>query len=183
VSKPTNQICVHTNWLSLCDACDTQNDTQFFRVGAGVLLIGNGEEIMQKIVPLPKAEPKKNGQVRKLPRSSSPLFTTQWSAQGSARLPYVISHRENAINGAVTDEGWACSCPDFTRHTPRADCKHICWVKKSEHIELTAAPVALLPKAQREAFNKFLLQQATAGTPALPAGKSKPFITQGRKFR
>ena len=85
-------------------------------------------------------------------------------------------------NGATTSEGWACSCRDFTAHTPRADCKHICWVKKFEKIPMSAAPVAMLPKEQQEAFKKFLLEQAKAGMPAIKVEK-KPFITQGRRFR
>jgi hypothetical protein len=124
----------------------------------------------------------KNGEVRKLPKANSPMWTTQWAAQGSAKTPYIVSKKETT-NGATTDEGWACSCRDFTSHTPRADCKHICWVKKFEKISMSAAPVAMLPKEQQEAFKKFLLQQAAAGNSAIKADKPKPFITQGRRFR
>lgn len=124
----------------------------------------------------------KNGEIRPLPKANSPLWTRQWAAQGSAKAPYVVSKKEG-FNGATTSEGWACSCPDFTRHTPRADCKHICWVKKFENIALGAAPVALLPKEQQEAFQKFLRQEAAAGNKTIPLGKPRPFITQGRKFR
>ena len=125
----------------------------------------------------------KNGEVRKLPKANSPMWTMQWAAQGSAKAPYIVSQRPlSQSNGATTSEGWACSCRDFTSHTPRADCKHICWVKKFEKLPLSAAPVAMLPKEQQEAFKKFLLQQAKAGTPAIKS-ENKPFITQGRRFR
>lgn len=126
----------------------------------------------------------KNGEVRKLPKVNSPMWTTQWAAQGSAKAPYIVSHKAHGpYGGNTTDEGWACSCASFTSNTPRADCKHICWVKKKEKIFITAAPVALLPDDQQAAFQKFLREQATKGTPALPVGKVKPLFTQGRKFR
>ena len=28
-------------------------------------------------------------------------------------------------------DGWECSCPAWTRHTPRTDCKHIIKVQKA----------------------------------------------------
>jgi hypothetical protein len=93
-----------------------------------------------------------------------------------------VSHKKG-FNGSTTDEGWACSCKDFTSHTPRADCKHICWVKKAEGITMTAPPIAALPKDQQEAFKQFLLQQAQKGNPVDKIDKPKPFVTQGRRFR
>jgi hypothetical protein len=133
---------------------------------------------------LPKKEttqPMFNGEIRKLPKANSPLWTEQWAAQGSAKSPYIVSHKKG-FNGSTTDEGWACSCKDFTSHTPRADCKHICWVKKAEGIT-TAPPIAALPKDQQEAFKQFLLQQAQKGNPVDKIDKPKPFVTQGRRFR
>jgi hypothetical protein len=130
------------------------------------------------------AQNMKNGEVRKLPHTSSPLWTTQWAAQGSAKAPYIVSFKAyGPFGGNVTSEGWACSCPDFTRHTPRAECKHICWVLKFEGKASPKVPVALLPDAQQEAFQKFLRQQAERGTPALPAGKTKDLFAKGRRFR
>jgi hypothetical protein len=144
-----------------------------------------------KLMPKPFLLPKKNeepkplkhGEVRKLPKSNSPMWTEQWAAQGSAKLPYIVSKKSTGYNNAMTDEGWACSCPNFTQNTPRADCKHICWVKKSENIPLSN-PASTLPPDQQEAFKKFLLEQAQKGQPALKTeGKPKPFVTQGRRFR
>ena len=130
----------------------------------------------------------KNGEVRKLPTVNSPMWTTQWAVMETVRMPYIVSRRklEANFNGATTNQGWACSCPNFTQHTPRTECKHILKVMLIEGAKPTAPPappVASLPDDQQEAFRKFLLQQAESGTPALPAGKAKPFITQGRRFR
>ena len=33
------------------------------------------------------------GEIRKLPKSSSPMFTDQWSYQGSAKAPYIVSRK------------------------------------------------------------------------------------------
>lgn len=133
------------------------------------------------IIP-PKLGEMKNGEVRKLPSTNSPMWTTQWAVQGTAKMPYVVSRRAKNNTGAQ-DSDWACSCPDWTKHSPRTECKHILKVMQIENMKPSSPPVALLPKAQQEAFQKFLLQQAAAGTPALPAGKAKPFITTGRRFR
>jgi len=136
---------------------------------------------MQKIML--SQQPMKNGDVRKLPKANSPLWTVQWSVMGTAKLPYVVSRNPGHANGATTSEGWACSCPNFTQHTPRTECKHILKVMQLENVKPASPPVASLPEDQQEAFRKFLLQQAERGTPARPAGKTKPLITQGRRFR
>ena len=136
---------------------------------------------MQKIML--SQQPMKNGDVRKLPKANSPLWTVQWSVMGTAKLPYVVSRNPGHANGATTREGWACSCPNFTQHTPRTECKHILKVMQLENVKPASPPVASLPEDQQEAFRKFLLQQAERGTPARPAGKTKPLITQGRRFR
>lgn len=102
------------------------------------------------------------------PKANSPLWTVQWPGHA---------------NGATTSEGWACSCPDFTKHSPRTECKHILKVMQLENVKPASPPVASLPEDQQEAFRKFLLMQAERGTPARPVGKTKPLITQGRRFR
>jgi hypothetical protein len=54
----------------------------------------------------------------------------------------------------------------------------------TEGVKPNGPPVASLPEEQQEAFQKFLRQQAAAGTPAIPStGKAKPLFTTGRKFR
>ena len=66
------------------------------------------------------SQPLFNGEVRKLPKANSPLWTMQWAAQGSAKAPYIVSQRPmSQSNGAITSEGWACSCRDFTAVTRR----------------------------------------------------------------
>jgi predicted RNA-binding Zn-ribbon protein involved in translation (DUF1610 family) len=128
----------------------------------------------------------KNGDVRRLPKVNSPLWTTQWSVQGTAKLPYVVSRKNvmaSVASGSTADQGWACSCPNFTQHSPRTECKHILKVMLTEGVKPSSPPVASLPEDQQAAFNKFLREQAARGTPALPAGKARPLITQGRRFR
>jgi DNA-directed RNA polymerase subunit RPC12/RpoP len=132
-----------------------------------------------KLQPVPIAQPMKNGEVRKLPQANSPVWTVQWSVMGTAKMPYIVS-RTGHTNGATTSEGWACSCPNFTQHTPRTECKHILKVMMSEGVKPSAPPVAALPDEQQEAFQKFLRQQAAA---KVPDGKARPLFTTGRRFR
>lgn len=129
----------------------------------------------------------RDAQYRKLPQSSSPLWTHRWAVQGTAKSPYVVSKKTfpsaGAASGATTAQGWACSCPNFTQHTPRTECKHILKVMMGEGVKPSAPPVASLPEDQQAAFQAFLRQQAERGTPALPTGKARPLFTTGRKFR
>jgi hypothetical protein len=149
------------------------------------------------------AQNMKNGDYRKLPQSSSPLWMSQWAVQGTAKAPYIVSKKVFAANysASTTDQGWACSCPNFTQHTPRTECKHILKVMLGEGVkpngsfQLTWTPpaadctwisrggIASLPDDQQDAFQKFLRQQAERGTPALPAGKTKDLFAKGRRFR
>lgn len=39
-----------------------------------------------------------------------------------AQKPYKVSER--------ADGGWECSCPAWTRHMPRTDCKHIDLIRR-----------------------------------------------------
>jgi hypothetical protein len=48
------------------------------------------------------------------------LYARQWdvgSFTDPTKKPYKVSERHNGT--------WECSCPAWTRHMPRADCKHI----------------------------------------------------------
>jgi hypothetical protein len=50
----------------------------------------------------------------------SDIYSRQWdvgSFTDPTKKPYKVSERR--------DGGWECSCPAWTRHTPRVDCKHI----------------------------------------------------------
>ena len=40
-----------------------------------------------------------------------------------AQNPYKVSERADGV--------WECSCPAWTMHTPRADCKHIVMIRQS----------------------------------------------------
>ena len=54
------------------------------------------------------------------------IYKRQWDIQSftdPGKKPYKISER--------LDGGWECSCPAWTRHMPRADCKHIDKVRRA----------------------------------------------------
>lgn len=120
----------------------------------------------------------KKGEIRKLPEGNSPLWTTQWAYQGSGQDTYIISRKFLAKKIE-----WACSCPAWTKKTPREHCKHILKVMLLEKIPMADRLATGLPKDQQELFMKFLKQQAAAGTPVLEAGTVKPLVRQGRRFR
>jgi hypothetical protein len=176
------QTCTHKNpsnpdVLTLRGQSDGKKlDYSCVQCGAVVKTILTAGKILQVM---------KNGDYRKLPQSSSPLWMSQWAVQGTAKAPYIVSKKVFAANysASTTDQGWACSCPNFTQHTPRTECKHILKVMLGEGVKPNSAPVASLPDDQQDAFQKFLRQQAERGTPALPAGKHKPLFTTGRRFR
>lgn len=139
-------------------------------------------------VTLAKAEKvEQKGTVRKLPKVNSPMWTDQWSVTGSGKQPYIISHKTNGGNGSTTEDGWACSCPAFTRNVPREDCKHILKVRLSEGIGANAKPVtAAIPAGQQAAFAKFLKAEAAkkrAETVDAPGAVKMVGDSTGRKFR
>jgi hypothetical protein len=52
------------------------------------------------------------------------IYKRQWdvgSFTDPSKKPYKVSERYNGT--------WECSCPAWTRHMPRADCKHIAQIK------------------------------------------------------
>jgi hypothetical protein len=129
----------------------------------------------------------KNGEVRKLPKSSSPMWSEQWAAQGTAKVPYIVSRKagNKALWGNnATEDGWACSCADFTRHTPRAECKHIIRVQKKEGLLTPVNAGAGLLPSQQAAFAKFLAQEKIKKIAAANMGDIKMVGDKtGRKFR
>jgi hypothetical protein len=74
--------------------------------------------------------------------SNPNIYVRQWdvgSFTDPGKKPYKISERYNGT--------WECSCPAWTRHTPRTDCKHIIKVKKASYFSpqnpvFVAAPPA-----------------------------------------
>lgn len=138
---------------------------------------------------LPKATiVRKEGDIWKLPAVNSPMWTSQWAYQGSAKEPYIVSQRTDGVtNGSVTNDGWACSCMNFTRNTPRTECKHILKVMMSEGKTVNKAKGAMAntDDAQLKAFKQWQMEQAAAGVSvvAKKEGKMRLFDQTSRKFR
>ena len=144
----------------------------------------------------------KSGEIRKLPKSSSPLWTDQWSYQGSVKAPYIVSRKGGYKgNGYATEQQkaqeWQCSCKSWTTTVPRADCKHIVAIKLKEGLLKDVTPIDWKPKPltkhplimvkpekghvviseqEHEEYKKFLAARGTR-----KAGNQ--FDEEGRKFR
>ena len=102
------------------------------------------------------------GEVKKLPAVNSPLWTDQWAVQGSGTAPYIVSHKK--------DGEWQCSCPAWTRNTPREDCKHILKVKLVEKVPSGAVVTSVKTVIS--------VDSGVTGVMAL-----NTFEKKGRKFR
>jgi predicted nucleic acid-binding Zn finger protein len=87
----------------------------------------------------------------------------------------------------MTDEGWACSCPNFTRHTPRTDCKHILNIKLKEGLGVPKAQTKLANVAEKtlKEFEQWQREKAARKAGPATAGDAKLnlFGSTGRKFR
>ena len=117
-----------------------------------------------------------NGEIRKLPKANSPMWSEQWAYQGTAKSPYIVSAKK-----AGWDQTWGCSCPDWTKHSPRVACKHILAVQLKEKIQVTPSDLMsgnMNPETKKE-FEKFLAQKSKA---VVQSGKSA-LEEKGRKFR
>ena len=131
---------------------------------------------------------RKEGDIWTLPKATSPMWTQQWCYQGSSKTPYVISHSVERVNGSTTSDGWACSCPNFTRNSPRTPCKHILNIRLKEgYVDLHVKAKAKLANVDAEklkAFEAWEREQAAAKKQG-PADKAKLnlFGSTGRKFR
>jgi hypothetical protein len=122
------------------------------------------------------------GEVRKLPKVNSPMWHDQWSVTGSAKEPYIVSHKTNGSNGSTTEDGWACACMAFTRNTPREDCKHILKVKLFEG--MSTAAKAVVPASHAKEYAEFLKLKAKEKRAAAVDGEVKMVgDATGRKFR
>ena len=104
-------------------------------------------------------DPMEPGEIRKLPKANSPLWTEQWAIQGTAKLPYIVSNHQGI--------GWACSCKNWTMIMPRQACKHILQVQLKEGIIKYAPAVKKTP----------------AEVAGVPVGGLNLFADRGRKFR
>ena len=92
-----------------------------------------------------------SGEIRKLPKSSSPMWTEQWSYQGSAKSPYIVSRKGGYKGpGYATEQQkaqeWQCSCKSWTTTVPRAACKHIVAIKLKEGLLKDVTPIDWKPK-------------------------------------
>jgi hypothetical protein len=129
------------------------------------------------------------GDIWELPHVNAPFMSKQWAYQGSASTPYVITHYQTKRDGAVTKDGWACSCMNFTRKTPRTECKHILKTMMKNGTKPTAdAKLAAVPDETLKAFQKWQREQAAAGVPVgagvgAEKGKLNMFENKGRKIR
>lgn len=126
----------------------------------------------------------KNGEIKKLPKGNSPMWTEQWVYQGSAKAPYIISSKKKPGNGSTTgwDLQWACSCPDWTKHSPRADCKHIIAVKLKEKMIVEVSVPSSMDPAMKKDFEKFLAQKQADGVQSSKI-KHGALEEKGRRFR
>jgi hypothetical protein len=139
--------------------------------------------VKQKITPKPLLLPlkkveeakMKNGEIRKLPAANSTMWTTQYSVQGSAAKPYVVTYRSKAAGIPV--DSWACSCPNWTRTSPRVECKHILNVILKEKMAMPVSQ-AMDEKTAKEfaAFQKAKAKKELGI-------KEDWGISTGRKFR
>jgi len=136
-----------------------------------------------------------SGEIRKLPKSSSPMFVEQWIYQGSAKAPYIVSRKGGYKGtGYATDaqkaQEWQCSCKSWTTTVPRQDCKHVVAVKLKEGILVNVTPPnwgdakpekkypghVVISEEEHEAYKKFLEARGTR-----KAGNN--FDEEGRRFR
>lgn len=120
-------------------------------------------------------------EVNKLPKVNSPVWTEQWSVVGSAKQPYIVSHKTNGANGSTTGDGWACSCMAFTRNTPREDCEHILKVRLHEGLGMSK-PV--IPTGHAKEYAEWLSLKAKKARAGAVDGEVKMVgDATGRRFR
>jgi len=137
------------------------------------------------------------GEIRKLLKSSSPMFTEQYAVQGTATVPYIVSWKKINHPTQTGVYEWQCSCKSWTTTVPRAACKHIIAVKLKEGLLKDVTPINWKPKPvktyplivvkpekghvviseeEHEAYKKFLAARGTR-----KAGNN--FDEEGRRFR
>jgi hypothetical protein len=146
----------------------------------------NVSTFSEKIVPKHK-----EGDIWRLLKTNSPMWTSQWGYQGSATAPYIVSKKpDDMSNGSTTSDGWACSCMNFTRHTPRTPCKHILNVMVKEGVAGVNKPRVKLANVDVEkmkAFEVWQREQAARKKDVDPTAGARVklilFGTTSRKFR
>ena len=100
------------------------------------------------------------------------------SVRGSARLPYVVS-------ADPVTAGWECSCPAWTRNTPRTDCKHILLVKLVLQGAVAArqADTVTFERTGRVVAERALATAVAATARTAVASASRPISTTRGPFR
>lgn len=198
-------ICSETYIGGVCSTCKAEETTvkkNKFDWMTGEQLSDKLQAVSKtewKLLPLKQPLPvkpisppymvRKEGEIWQLPKANSPMWTTQWGYQGSAKTPYIISSKpEDTANGSTTKDGWACSCMNFTRHTPRTPCKHILNVQLKHGlgaVKQSTAKLASVDDAKMKAFEAWQREQAArkAGNKPTAGAKLNLFGATTRKFR
>jgi hypothetical protein len=117
----------------------------------------------------------KNGDVRKLPKSNSPMWSEMWAVQDTATVPYVVFAKKKAGNGITTgwDMTWGCSCG-----CTNGNCTHIILVKLKEGFSVdSTAIVGALDSKTKKKFENFLAHKQTKVV------EFNSLKEKGRKFR
>jgi hypothetical protein len=179
------RLCNETYKGGFCSSCAAEGTS--FPEGFG-LVKKNNPKPNYPVLSAPY-QIRNEGDIWKLPKANSPMWTEQWGYQGSAKAPYIISKRdESRVDGSTTATGWACACPNFTRHTPRTPCKHILNVILKEGlgaVKPVAAKLANVDDKKLKAFEKWEREQAArdAGNNPTSGVKLNLFGATTRKFR
>jgi hypothetical protein len=98
------------------------------------------------------------------------IYKRQWdvgSFTDPGKKPYKISER--------LDGGWECSCPAWTRHMPRADCKHIDKVRRA--LQRTPAAPAFISANQPTSSVAPTAPSPRRSQPATAQATAAPEIT------
>lgn len=170
-----------------CSKCGSFCSANYFMMPTGKVHCQtcHNNLLAASIEPVKKPTPTgSKGEVTRLPKANSPMFTEQWSVVGSAKLPYIVS-RKTHKDGSTTDEKFCCSCMAFTRNTPREDCKHILKVKIFEGMSLTAEKSGVAPVHAKE-YAEFLKMKSAKDNAAKAMSTGMMVMEgddMGRKFR
>ena len=117
------------------------------------------------------------------------MWVDQWSYQGSAKAPYIVSWKPVNHPTQTGVREWQCSCKSWTTTVPRADCKHVIAIKLKEKILVDITPTkyplilvkpekghVVISEQEHKEYKKFLEARGTR-----KAGNQ--FDEEGRRFR
>ena len=119
----------------------------------------------------------KNGEIRKLPKANSPMWSEQWAYQGTAKMPYIVSAKKKAGNGVTSgwDQTWGCSCG---KELP---CKHVIAVQLKEKLAVSNVTFAFPTTTKTKII---VVGNTPPGVVGLNSGKKPSRLEErGRKFR